>query len=388
MSPLGRRDPPPGASSLATRFKKNPCTMSDSESSFDLTEALRASGQLRPPKRRRLVLSPDSRTGSTANPDGGPSPNFGGRSISPTAMLASVTPPPPPPPAPARQRQGRNAARWTFTYHPPLPLVERDEQDPFVAALLDQCNRDPRWQTVFQLETGKEGRPHYQGYIERPRGYMFEHPRIGKNAFPQVHWETANGNRMHNFRYCSKEGRLRPTHQVGHDLGALTRPRDIKTISIDQINERPWQRELLELLATEPDERTIYWYWEPDGNMGKTAFMRYYVDKHRKDAVIVGGAARDLKFIVDNHEKEHHETPRVVFMDIPRCSADYVSFQGIEEVKNATFSANKYEGRTVHGAHSHFVVFANQPPDVRKMSLDRWRIKLIKPDHTTEDQPV
>ena len=37
---------------------------------------------------------------------------------------------------------------------------------------------------------------------------------------------------------------------------------------------------VVDILKTEPDERTIHWFWEPKGNVGKTTLCKWLVVKH------------------------------------------------------------------------------------------------------------
>ena len=41
--------------------------------------------------------------------------------------------------------------------------------------------------------------------------------------------------------------------------------------------------------------------------------------------------------------------------------------------------SGKYEGGQIFMDYVHVIVFANRPPDVGKMSADRWNIKQIAP---------
>jgi hypothetical protein len=40
-----------------------------------------------------------------------------------------------------------------------------------------------------------------------------------------------------------------------------------------------WQTEIINLLKDKPDKRTIHWYWEDKGNVGKTTLCKYLVIK-------------------------------------------------------------------------------------------------------------
>ena len=56
-----------------------------------------------------------------------------------------------------------------------------------------------------------------------------------------------------------------------------------------------WMTKLLEVLAEEPNNRSIYWIWEPVGKAGKTYFHQWYKFNHRGDVLILSGKAADMK---------------------------------------------------------------------------------------------
>ena len=56
---------------------------------------------------------------------------------------------------------------------------------------------------------------------------------------------------------------------------------------------------------------------------------------------------------------------------------DYLSYTGIEEVKNGCFFSQKYESAMVVMPYPTIIVFANEEPCYGKMSQDRWRVQQI-----------
>jgi hypothetical protein len=370
-------------------------SISSASSSFHLSSALRA--------RKRARPSPTPSLASTGPVDWGSPSRDGGGDLSPppsppaTVLVArgrsrtsssrnSTTekrrrPSAPPSRGTARstprQRLGRNAARWCFTRHPPLPLVQDPlGEDPFIHALRDTVQAKG-WKCVVQLEKGAQGRPHFQGYIERPRGYMFEHPALGKAAFPDVHWEVAKGTTQQNVAYCTKdEGRL-----AGPFTSGLKVPRATNVLTDAQVRSRPWQRDLAAILEGPADDRTIYWIYERAGNTGKSAFVKWWCFHHPDDAMLVSGKSADAKHGVVSFREEHGQLPGVVFIDCPRDSLQFFQYPAMEEIKNACFFSGKFESKMVMGATPHMVVFANEKPDFSKLSRDRWSLKRITEDH-------
>ncbi len=91
---------------------------------------------------------------------------------------------------------------------------------------------------------------------------------------------------------------------------------------------------------------------------------------------MTSGKAADMKMAIAGAAKSGID-PRLVIMDVPRSKSGYVSYTGMEEIKNACFLSSKYEVAQYVGAHPHMLVFANTPPEWHKMSGDRWKVFRI-----------
>ena len=79
-------------------------------------------------------------------------------------------------------------------------------------------------------------------------------------------------------------------------------------------------------------------------------------------------------------KKNEGETPSKVIINIPRSTNhSFISWTGIEEIKDMFFYSGKYEGGMVCAKCPHVVIFANGPPEMDKLSQDRWNIVYISP---------
>ena len=125
----------------------------------------------------------------------------------------------------------------------------------------------------------------------------------------------------------------------------------------------------------EPNDRTIYWFWEQTGNVGKTSFAKYTAV--HSGSLIVSGKGNDMKYGIIKYKEKHGVAPRIVIIDIPRSIKDYVSYSGIEEIKNGLFFCGKYESDMCVFNSPHVICFSNSPPDTSKFSKDRWCIYEI-----------
>ena len=247
--------------------------------------------------------------------------------------------------------------RWAFTWN-------NYPQD--WVALLAPAFDGAKW--IGGLEVGENGTRHVQGYVEfpikvRPVGY--------KGIPTSIHWEKARKSRETNVAYCAKEATT--------IKGNLRLPRVPK---FPEFN-KPWQVEALDVIKTEPDDRTIYWYWSHEGKLGKTTFAKYLAIEH--NACILAGKGADVRNGALTYKRDAGRYPDLCVFPIPRSfNSDYLSYEAIENVKDALFYSGKYEGGTVADACPHLFVFANFPPDETRMSTDRWVIKNIDENDPAE----
>lgn len=216
---------------------------------------------------------------------------------------------------------------------------------------------------VFQEETGDEGTKHLQGVIEfnkklRPKGLF-----INKG----IHWEKTKNTKA-SIAYCCKE-----ETRTGKIFTNLKLPKPLKLINPKQFFE--WQIEIYDIIKEEADDRTIYWYWSEDGGVGKSIFSKYLCAK--EDAVLLSGKAADMKYGILAYKNKHDVYPETIIIDVPRSNVEFLSYTGIEEIKNGCFFSTKYESDMVIFNNPHIIIFANEEPNYEKMSADRWCVKEI-----------
>lgn len=82
--------------------------------------------------------------------------------------------------------------------------------------------------------------------------------------------------------------------------------------------------------------------------------------------------------IIKYIEKHNGIAPKIILIDLPRTfNKDYLSYSGIEEIKNGMFFNTKFESDMVIFNRPHIFVFSNGHPDVSNLSLDRWKINEL-----------
>lgn len=222
---------------------------------------------------------------------------------------------------------------------------------------------------IIEKEIGECGTPHLQGYFEFKTKMR---PCSVFNKCSRIHFEKARDSREVNDRYCGKD------HNIIVSIG---RPKPLKLIT----NLYDWQLDILKIMKTEPDDRTIHWYWEKTGCFGKTQFVKYCV-YHHKVLMCNGGKHSDIMNLVFNQDMD--ETNCVMF-DIPRPHEGNVSYSALECIKNGMVCNTKYETGVKIFNSPHIFCFANFPPDdTSKLSADRWIITNLRETELDSDDEL
>lgn len=219
-----------------------------------------------------------------------------------------------------------------------------------------------------QEEIGESGTPHLQGYIQAKKRIR----PMETFSCKRIHWEKARSP-THAREYCCKE-----ESATGNYILDTKEPLDL--IKPD----RPWQLDIINLISKKPDYRTIHWYWDYEGNTGKSAFTKYLCAKN--DALCVSGKSNDCKYAIVRYKEEKKYFPKIIIFDIPRTNIDYLNYEAIESIKNGCFFSGKYECTQIIMNCPHVIIFANSPPQEYKLSADRWNI--IKIDSDQLDQRI
>lgn len=196
---------------------------------------------------------------------------------------------------------------------------------------------------------------HLQGFIALKK--PMRHTEIKISGQPR--WFACNGNEEQNIKYCSKE----------NNYIKWGFPKPINIIS----NLYSWQKEIELIFETEPNDRTIHWFYDKNGGIGKSAFVKYMVIKHQC-LFCDGGKKADLINLVFNNDMDDC---KCVIWDLPRNTGNCISYSTIESVKNGMVCNTKYETGVKCFNSPHIFVFANEAPELEKLSQDRWCVKCL-----------
>lgn len=258
-------------------------------------------------------------------------------------------------PKPSKEKRVNQLMKWCFT----LNNYTDDDILEIKNKLDIICEK-----YVFQREIGEErGTPHLQGAIWlKERARWSEFGLSNRIIWSKMRNEKASAN------YCQKS-----KTSVGEPIKGGRWPVPLKCIQDEQLYQ--WQRNVINLLNEEPDERSIYWHTDTRGGSGKSQLCRYLAI-HKPDEVLIvqGGKLADLMNIIFNTNTDYM---KMVIFDLPRATGNKISHSAIECLLNGMITNTKYETGTKIFNPPHVVVFSNEHPDLNMMSADRWKETVL-----------
>lgn len=246
------------------------------------------------------------------------------------------------------------ARKWIWTWN---HYSEEDKK------MMEQFCKVNCLHYTFQPEVGKNGTPHLQGFWDFKNPRSFESL---KALFPKMHIEKCR-NAKKAEEYCKKLDT-----KAGEVISNVTSGIED---DFDYSQLRVWQKMILDIIKEKPDPRTVYWFWDRVGGNGKSSLCRSLLIKDAVGTLLAGGKGADIKFAVATHVATHGPTKlRVCLFDFERSLDNKISWSGIEQVKNGAFFSGKYESSCIAYNKPHIICFSNHPPDLTKLSADRWKV--------------
>ena len=255
--------------------------------------------------------------------------------------------------------QGTQAKYWCFTAHPQDGKTAEEWGEMIFNGIKMRCKK-----VAMQIERCPEtGKRHIQGCLEGNNKLRWTEFKLHKS----IHWEQCKGTWSDNFSYCTKED----TRDGRNWLKGCMIAQEIKILKEEQLTE--WQTDLLSIMDTEADDRTVYWIWSTHGGVGKSSFAKYCAVT-RPGVMVANGKATDILAQVVTYKDTTGVFPSIIIMNLPRCTEGHVSYMALEQMKDGLAMSSKYEGGQIIMNPAHVFVFANTPPDMTKMSEDRFKI--------------
>ena len=137
---------------------------------------------------------------------------------------------------------------------------------------------------------------------------------------------------------------------------------------------RVWQKVLLKYI--EPSERGIFWIVGRRGNEGKSWFQRYLQNLRGPSRVFEVSIKKNSDGILHALSKRIVSLIEIFLFNVPR-SFDMEDFPYgfIEEIKDGNAVSTKYNSSVLDiKIPNSVLVFANELPDITRMSKDRWTV--------------
>lgn len=288
------------------------------------------------------------------------------------------------------------SSRWVFT----LNNHTSDEVTALEAVLGDATR--VRY-GVFGREVGSSGTPHLQGFVILESAQRLSYLR--RHLSSRAHFERARGTSVQARDYCQKDGDFvefgtfpdragqrndleelikwsdeftqehgRPPSSpdiAKHQPRAYLKYPRFRALAAHRAPPRQlefgepnsdWQRNLIDELEGEPDDRRVTFVVDCEGGKGKTWMCRYLLTKRPVDVQVLGiGRKNDLAHMVD-------ETKTVFLFNIGRNQMEYLSYAILEELKDRLVVSTKYSGSTKLLKPCHVVVFSNEHPDMTRLT--------------------
>lgn len=224
---------------------------------------------------------------------------------------------------------------------------------------------------IIGKEVGKNGTPHLQGFIQfkNPRNFNFL-----KKMNNRLHIEKSKGNIKQNMKYCSKDNNFITNYNMNL---IIDKKKYLMDLEFKNITWKPFQQNILNIIKqNKPDNRKINWYYEENGNIGKS-FLCKYISLNFDNVIISEGKKNDVynQILTKMNDKDFDITKRlIIILDISRHNQDYINYGCIESIKNGCFYSGKYEGGQCIFPIPYVFIFSNEKPDYDKWSKDRYNV--------------
>lgn len=280
----------------------------------------------------------------------------------------------------------------------------------------------------FEEETAPDtGTRHLQGFVVFDELRSLRYIKGLGGCWARMHLEKMRGRVEQNMNYCSKDGNFRGWGELPMSskekgkFGVLAPdiwkditndiksgcsykdivekypkihgmyPRGIREkydllcpVPVYDIKKKyeklhEWQLNLLAIVEAEPDPRAVIWVWSSIGKLGKSDMVKHLTSTKGFDA-LQNGSSRDIACAWSGGH---------VIFDYSRSQQDsgLINYDVIEHLKNGLLFSPKYSSAMKHSTNwkpLHVICMSNAPPNLAKLSMDRWNVYEIKENGTWE----
>lgn len=145
------------------------------------------------------------------------------------------------------------------------------------------------------------------------------------------------------------------------------------------IEWKPWQKFLFDYMKDPIHPREIFVILDTCGNLGKTFFMKYFKVLFEDITVnLTNGKTMDLMHIINKKIIVEN-----IQINLPRSIHGNINYQAIEQAKDGEFCATKYNSTSITRNPARMVIFTNKELTWEAMSLDRYKIMVLKGEDFT-----
>jgi len=132
----------------------------------------------------------------------------------------------------------------------------------------------------------------------------------------------------------------------------------------------PWQKDIVDMVQTKSNDYVINWYCNTE-DISRIELIKLLCYKY--DALMVTRKVNDMKRMIVNCNKRNGYYPNLIIFDVSRLIPKYIDYGGIEEIKNGIFNT-VHPYNTVLMDIPHVLIFANTTPDLKKISVAKYKI--------------
>ena len=296
-------------------------------------------------------------------------------------------------------KQGNKYSKWLLT----IQKVRGIRTLPSSNEVTEMFNFVGATKFVFQLETGERNKQHWQCcFLTKKRvrqtALLKQMSNFLNRKQSQFTLQKQDGSWADNVKYCTKaESRVEENFYSNFRINVYS-AKDIQCM--DKPNRRPFQQSIVDLIMDptetyflEPDDRTIYWLYDPPGSSGKSKVSKWFLHHYE---------AETAEFTINTDNQLRSAAigagPKdVIFVDLGRSvksQAAYVDkvaniMSVVEDLKNGKLVSAFYGQYSVLLMDPpHVFVFSNEPCPIQLLSRDRWSLHTIDPEDFTLESYV
>ena len=245
------------------------------------------------------------------------------------------------------------AVQQYFTQVLKLPRLDDLARPKDVKKCIKYCTKDDEFAVVVGVDISYTS--------TRYKAYRYVLQRIRSN----IKWTDPLPCKVAPFERATFENMVRDFSIREKDYSRMKAMEDFKL--------RPWQQMVTNLLSYDPNDRTIIWIFDRDGDTGKSMFAKYISHTNPRCLRVENVSMGDIAYAFNE------ELHKIVIFDLPRQKNLNLNFKyGIlEQLKNGHIFSPKYHSTEKSFVNVHVVVLCNYLPEKKQLTLDRWMVLAL-----------